>query len=246
LKWALKLASFGESAFNECDLRIENDKNDLQNFRVWLQDQNKSKVTQETYLGILKRAFRRIGKPLTLKKIKNYLRKIRETHSPDHFSLNLSAFKNYLRFKGYDGFLDDFKFVHKGFVPKRIPTREELQAFFNALPTLGSKAFFIILATSGLRPGEVKSLTLEDVDFKQRMLRPSCHSGVTKRSWISFYNQEAQNIIEEFRANLSKRQRKSKKRLPISSRDLKRDWRIAKETTGLNLKPKDLRDWFCA
>jgi len=41
-------------------------------------------------------------------------------------------------------------------------------------------------------------------------------------------------------------QRKSKKLLPISSRDLKRDWRMAKEVTGLNLKPKDLRDWFCA
>jgi integrase len=234
--------SLQECVFGRYDQRIEND---LNNFRIWLRDQNKSKVTQKEYSRILKRSLKKIGEPITLERIKEYLRGIRESYSPDHYSLTLSSLKNYLRFKGYRDALKDFKFIHRGFTPKKIASKEELQAFFHALPSLGLKAYFMILASSGLRSGEVRNLTLDDVDFNQRMLRPSCHSGATKHSWVSFYNQEAEEILKKFREKLSKRQKMSKKLLPISSRDLKREWKIAKETTGLNLKPKDLRDWFC-
>ncbi|NWG09140.1 MAG: hypothetical protein HXX80_02305, partial [Nitrososphaerales archaeon] len=163
------------------------DKSDLEAFKSWLQDQNKSAVTQREYPRLLRRSFKHIGEPITLSEIKEYLRWMRGCYSPDHYSLTLSAFKAYMRFKGYDKALDDFKFIHKGFTPKKILSKEDLQAFFHAVPSLEVKVYFLLLASSGLRPGEVKSLTLDDVDFGQRLLRPSCHSGATKHSWASFY-----------------------------------------------------------
>ncbi|MEM3538518.1 MAG: tyrosine-type recombinase/integrase [Nitrososphaerales archaeon] len=222
------------------------DVSDLNDFRAWLKDQNKSPVTQREYPRLLRRSFKHINKPITLSKIKEYLRRAKERYSPDHYSLTLTAFKNYMKFKGCSNALDEFKHIHKGFTPKMLPSKEDLQRFYNAIPSLIIKAYFMLLATSGLRPGEIKSLTLDDVDFNQRLLRPSCHKGATKHSWVSFYNEEAEKVLKQFRESLSKKQEESKKLLPISSRDLKRDWKEAQIKSGIKLKPKDLRDWFCS
>jgi integrase len=90
----------------------------------------------------------------------------------------------------------------------------------------------------------VLSLTVDDVDFEKRMLKPHNHKGATKHTWVSFYNAEAEEMLKWFRAHLTVKQRNSNKLIPISNRDFKAEWKAAQVKTGLKLTSKCLRDWF--
>ena len=78
------------------------------------------------------------------------------------------------------------------------------------------------------------------------MLTPRNHSGSTKSSWISFYNEEAAKVVQEYRDSLTPYQEKTGKLFPMSSRDFKREWSKTRAESGISLKVKDLRDWFCS
>jgi hypothetical protein len=77
-----------------------------------------------------------------------------------------------------------------------------------------------------------------------RCIIPRCHSGQTKRSGISFYNEEAERLLEEFEKIQTSRQKRSQKLFPISWTTFIKEWRRAKRRSKVNLKPKDLRDFF--
>ncbi|MCP8310725.1 MAG: site-specific integrase [Candidatus Methylarchaceae archaeon HK01B] len=153
--------------------------------------------------------------------------------------------KAYCKFKGYPDYFSNFKFPPKDFIPKRLATKEELKVFYDALPCLRSKAIFLMLATSGLRKGEVLSLRIKDVDLERSMIIPHVHEGVSKHSWVSFFNEEAEEAIRAFRDSLSRRALKSQLLFAGDTKQLKKDWKIAREKTKIQLKIKDLRDWFC-
>jgi integrase len=50
----------------------------------------------------------------------------------------------------------------------------------------------MLYATTGLRRQEILSLKHEDIDFEKRMITPNNHFGETKESWVSFYDEEAE------------------------------------------------------
>jgi len=159
-----------------------------------------------------------------------------------HYTNLLSGLKSFFRdFLKRPEVIEGFKFPTKEVAIKTIPSREDLARFYHALPDIRIKALFLMLASTGLRLGEILSLKLEDVDFTKRMVVPKCHSGETKRSWVSFFNKETQEILDQF---LKVRYKRSQKLFPIGEPDLKNSWDVARQATGLDLQRKTLRDWF--
>ena len=102
----------------------------------------------------------------------------------------------------------------------------------------------MFLATSGLRKSEVWNLRKSDVIRELRAIIPNCHSGKTKRSGISFYNEEAEKLLLEFEKSMNPMQKLSDRLIPIGSDRFFYEWQKAKKKSGINLKPKDLRDFF--
>jgi len=210
-----------------------------------LVDRCKSKVTARDYSLLIRNFLERVGKvaaQINVEDIRNYMRVIKETRSVSHYINVLSALKSFFRdYVRCPELVEGFKFPTKNPSIKSIRSREDLAKFYSALPDVRSKAIFLMLASSGLRRGEVLSLHLQDVDFTKRMLAPKCHEGNTKRSWISFYNAEAQEVLDQF---LKVRWKHSDKLFPITKPDFEKAWRTARQTANVNVKPKDLRDWF--
>ena len=96
----------------------------------------------------------------------------------------------------------------------------------------------------GLRIGEILSLGESNVDRKSRFIIPNCHSGETKHSGISFYNEEAEALLEQFEKSKNIWQRKSHRLFSMGRDKFFYSWKRAKEKSGINMRPKDLRDFF--
>ncbi|MEM3530526.1 MAG: hypothetical protein QXD42_01835, partial [Nitrososphaerales archaeon] len=71
-EWALRPLEIPRSILDVAGLSEDEviDVSDLNDFRAWLKDQNKSPVTQREYPRLLRRSFKHINKPITLSKIK--------------------------------------------------------------------------------------------------------------------------------------------------------------------------------
>jgi integrase len=185
-----------------------------------------------------------------------YIRRFLETLSKD--SINREDVRSYL--KGVKGeatyrntlaslkvffrdflqmpqIVQSFRFPSTQFKPKRIPNTEDLRLFYEAIDSDIGKGLFLFYATSGLRQKEALSLTIKDVDFKERMVTPNYHSGSTKHSYVSFYNEETEAFLNKIVGD--------DKVFPISEREYRKIWKDAKGKTGIRLTPQMLRDWFC-
>lgn len=123
--------------------------------------------------------------------ISDFLLNIKQTRST-------STYRNYLKtlkmlFRDYlkqPELIQDYKFPKKQYVPKIIPSKEQLGLFYNNLLNK-DKSIFLALATSGLRISELLNC---EIDKANRMLIPKSHNGSTKQCWISFYNNEVDFI----------------------------------------------------
>ena len=70
--------------------------------------------------------------------------------------------------------------------------------FYNELSSSRDKALFLLFASSGLSVSEVINLNRDDIDFKTRMIIPNFHTGLTKQSYITFYNNECEKVLNEY------------------------------------------------
>ena len=84
--------------------------------------------------------------------------------------------------------------------PKHTVNKEELSKFCSTIETPKEKALFLLYATSELRRQKIFSLKPKDIDFDRRMITPNNHVGKTKKSWCSFYNEEAEKALNEYLA----------------------------------------------
>jgi len=73
---------------------------------------------------------------------------------------------------------------------------DTLREIFNNIDHLGAKAFFLILAESGLRVGEVYSLKMDQLDLENRIIKVMKESE-TKRAYISFIHTETKKWLQE-------------------------------------------------
>jgi len=91
----------------------------------------------------------------------------------------------------------DFKFPRQQHSLKILPSKEKLKAFYNALPDK-YKVIFLALGSSGLR---ISELLNANIDRENRMFIPKSHNGSTKHSWISFYNDETEELLKKYQGN---------------------------------------------
>jgi integrase len=138
--------------------------------------------------------------------------------------------------------IESFKFPQVPFKPKTIPTKKELQQFYQALDCPKDNALFLLYATSGLRRREALSLYIEDLDFSTCMIKPKPHYGKTKHTWITAFNRECYEALTQY---LATRRDSNSKLFPMSRFDEEHLWFEARSKTGIAMTPQMLREYFC-
>lgn len=94
----------------------------------------------------------------------------------------------YGRYFGSD-LAECFKVPNRPLKPKRVPDKSELREVYKRLEDPRMEAAFLILASSGLRRGELMKLTPSQFDFEDRAIYPpEGEQSATKRQWVTFYN----------------------------------------------------------
>jgi len=162
--------------------------------------------------------------------IQDFLLTIKEEKSTSTYRNYLSMLKILYRdYLGKEDFIKDFKFPRQSVKPKIIPSRKELKIFFEALPSLKYQIIFIALASSGLRISE-----LLNAEINGRMLIPLSHDGNTKKSWITFINEETANLIESFEGAP----------FEVSRNTVSHVFKKVSNKTGIKLSAQTLRSVF--
>jgi len=204
-------------------------------------------LTQETAKGHkaqIKRLLKWLnGQPLTQYVIRDYLsifnHMSRSTYANVLKSLKVFC-RDYLR---KPKLVESFKFPKKQFKPKSIPSKKELQQFFDAIDSVKEKTLFLLYASSGLRRREILTLRIKDIDFNNCMIKPKSHEGRTKLAWVSFFNPKASEFLKRY---MESRHDNNPKLFPMAKAKERKLWRSAREKTGFDVTPQVLREWFCA
>jgi len=91
---------------------------------------------------------------------------------------------------------DSFKITRaeKNYTPTQL-SLDNLKAIFNSINDQGAKAYFLILAETGLRTGEVFSLTVDQVDLTNRVINVGKVSK-TKRAYITFIHKQTVEYLK--------------------------------------------------
>jgi integrase len=140
--------------------------------------------------------------------------------------------------------VSSFKFPHQVFKPKQILCKEQLKQFYECLKTPKEKTLFMLYATTGLRRDEILSPKPEDINFSKRMITPDNHEGETKKSWVSFYNEEAESVLNDYLS--TKKVSRSNRLFPMQRQEVVELWKSAREKSGIDITPQKLRQWFCS
>jgi integrase len=201
-----------------------------------------SPVTVKDHSSGICRVLRRIQKEyceVTKEDLRAYLFEFKQNHAPATVAGVIKTLRVFYRdFIGSPELVDSFKFPNIPYRPKIIPSRDDLQKFYSCLDSSFAEALFLFYASSGLRKCEVLSLNVNDIDFEKRMIVPSNHIGITKCSYISFFNRESEEALN--RLDLA-----GDKLFNVSDRQYKKLWKSAQRKSGLHITAKRLRDWFC-
>jgi integrase len=220
----------------------------LTKFREFLKvDLRRSDKTAYEHTYYIKKFLNELPKPVesaTVEDVREYLKSLKRASSAQYKNI-LMALKVFFRdFLKMPEVVSSFKFPHQIFKPKQILNKEELVQFYKCLETVKEKALFMLYATTGLRRDEILSLKPEDIDLNKRMITPDNHSGETKKSWVSFYNTEAEQALKEYLA--TKKQSRSQRLFPMQRDEIVELWKSAREKTGMSITPQKLRQWFCS
>jgi integrase/recombinase XerD len=208
-------------------------------------DLSLAEATAKEYKRKIRRFFQTVNKPaesVTAEDIRSYLKPLADGNA-NSYGNALKPLKAFFRdLMKTPGVVESFKFRKIALAPVIIPSKEQLQKFFETLRTPTARALFLTYASSGLRKMELLSLKKEDIDWEKRMIVPKNHSGETKKSWVAFFNEEAELALKEY---LATRKDDSQKLFRISPHNFIGVWKQASQDTGVRVTPQVLREWFC-
>jgi integrase len=209
-------------------------------------DLRRSEKTAYEHTYYIRRFLNELLKPVesvTVEDIRSYLKNLKISSA--QYKNILMALKVFFRdFSKMPEVVASFKFPHQVFKPKQILNKEQVVQFHRCLETAKERALFMLYATTGLRRDEILSLKPEDIDFDKRMITPNNHNGETKKSWVSFYNEEAEKTLKEYLA--TKKPSRSQRLFPMQRDEVVELWKSAREKTGIDITPQKLRQWFCS
>ena len=208
-------------------------------------DLSLAEATAKEYKRKIRRFFQAVNKPadsVTAEDVRSYLKPLADGNA-NTYGNALKPLKAFFRdLMKMPEVVGSFKFRKIALAPVIIPSREQLQKFYQALRTPIARALFLTYASSGLRKMELLSLKKEDIDWEKRMIVPKNHSGETKRSWVAFFNGEAEQALRDY---LATRKDDSPKLFRISPHNFIDVWKHASQDSGVHVTPQVLREWFC-
>ncbi len=198
--------------------------------------------TVASHCNSIERFFKAVRKnPFEISKldVRNYLHERMRDRSRATTNNDLKTLKRYFRdFLRRPEIVDGFRFPQSPFKPKVVLSKHDLIRAYKTVDSDLGKAIFLFYASTGLRRSELLGLTVDEVDFKKRMVIPDCHSGMSKHSYVSFYNEEAEDALDKI-------VNESGQLFDISDRQFRKIWKTASKETGLTVSPQKLREWFC-
>jgi integrase len=215
---------------------------DLENFKLFAKAKlNLSQGTVYHYTSKI-RTFMLNRKIVTDRDVQKYIEKKKQECCLDYVSNIISAFKAYFRDYKKLQFMNCYRHPSGPLKFKEEIKPSKVSQFIEAIDDLTVKCMAILLATSGLRKSEVWNLRKSEINRDLGCIIPNCHSGETKQSGISFYNDEAETILEKY---LEQKFTHNGDRLfIIGHARFLRIWNKARGVSEICLKPKDLRDFF--
>ncbi len=217
---------------------------DLESFKLFSKAKlNLSQGTVYHYTSKI-RTFMLNRKTVTDRDIQEYIEKKKRECCLDYVSNIISAFKAY--FRGYKGltFMNGYKHPSSPLKFKDEIEQTKVKRFIEAIDDLTVRCIAILLASSGLRKSEVLYLKKSEINRELRCIIANCHSGETKQTGISFYNMEADKILQEYLKKVKVSKNKQDRLFVIGHERFLRIWKRTREKSGICLKPKDLRDFF--
>lgn len=137
-----------------------------------------------------------------------------------------------------------FKIPESSPSPKQVPDKEGLRKIYDQLEELPFKVAYLLLATSGLRRGELMKLTPKQLEPATRTIYPPGKKDKrqTKRQWVTFYNHEAERELKKFGI---KDKRTEEKIFQFHPATLTRHLaRASKRAETVKTTPQILRIWF--
>jgi len=201
--------------------------------------------TAKEYRRKMRRFFGAVKKPaenMTAEDIRGYLKPL-SNGSANSYGNALKPIKRFFRdYMKMGNIVESFKFRKIQLKPIMVPSKDQLKRFYRALRTPRAKALFLMYASTGLRKMELLSLTKKDIDWEKRMIIPNSHDGGTKRSWVTFFNEEAEYALKEY---LATRKDNSPKLFRVSPHSFIDIWKYASQDSGVRITPQVLREWFC-
>ena len=164
-------------------------------------------------------------------------------------SNQIKALRRYIRdFLRLGTWIQDFQFsAKKDSLKQDIPNNEQLAQFCLALDDFQIQLAFLILLNSGLREGEVLSLTYGDIDFEKNGIDARrAHNGKTKSSWYSFMTQQTVNCLNDWISSdaFEEELNEDTKLFDISPRTIQQKFKDTSEQTGIFINPHLLRTIF--
>ncbi len=159
---------------------------------------SKAPKTREERLMYLRRALNDLGWELSAERLQEYIAELQEEspHVARHVAVTLKAFiKHVLKDPNlYSAFKTPR--VEYGLTAEPL-TLEEVRAVARALDWPPAKAYFALLAETGLRPGEILNARIQDLDLNERMLKVMKAGNSTKRSYIAFFSVKLRDYLRD-------------------------------------------------
>jgi integrase len=159
---------------------------------------SKAPKTREERLRYLRRALEDLGWELSAERLQEYVAELSE-ESPNVAQHTAKALKLFIKHVLRDPNLyNAFKTpkVEYGLAAEPL-TLEEVRAVARAIEWPPAKAYYALLAETGLRPGEVLNARVQDLDLNERMLKIMKAGNSTKRSYIAFFSEKLRDYLRE-------------------------------------------------
>jgi integrase len=159
---------------------------------------SKAPKTREERLRYLRRALEDLGWELSAERLQEYVAELSE-ESPNVAQHTAKALKLFIKHVLRDPNLyNAFKTpkVEYGLAAEPL-TLEEVRAVARAIEWPPAKAYYALLAETGLRPGEVLNARVQDLDLNERMLKIMKAGNSTKRSYIAFFSEKLRDYLRD-------------------------------------------------
>ena len=190
-------------------------------------------------LGYIKKPVHQITKD----DLRAFLEMVKEKYSLNTYSCFIKTIRRFFRDYLERPDLADFRFPTIPFQPKMLNfDKKDLQRFHNNIEHPIVRMMFLAYCVTGLRRNDIMFLMKNELYRDSRMIVKN-NGSLTKHRWITFYNEELEKPLHEY---LDSREDDNPRVFPVAKwKTFGKQWKLAQRKTGLNITPKDLRDWFC-